>query len=359
MSKFLLTKEHKTKENQILLEIEINNPKKLNVLNKEIVFHLNQTLKTWEKRDDLKLIFMHSSGEKAFCAGGDVVEVVQSLEELKTKGKDISPVVKSFFKLEYETDLRMSEFQKPIVLWGSGIVMGGGLGLFMASSHPIVTETSMLSMPEISIGFFPDVGASYFLNQMPFPFNLWLPLTAYRLNAKEALFLSLSRFSFSSDKKKELFSFLKEVSFSSNEEFSNKLKELEDKALFLLEQKNGLQDHETEIKKALKDRDLKGFYEFMKKSEDKDKTWSFCKKNVLKASPTSMAIIFEQLKRAKTMSLKECFQMEETLAYNLCCKGDFLEGVRALLIDKTGDPKWQPSSVTDIKKEDINFYFQK
>ena len=282
MSEFLNVKEHKTKQNKILLEIEINNESKLNVLNKEIIFTLNQTLKSFEKREDLSLIFIHSAGDRAFSAGGDVVEVVKGVEDLKKKGQDILPVVESFFKTEYETDLKMREFKKPIVVWGSGIVMGGGLGLFMAASHPIVTETSMLSMPEISIGFFPDVGASYFLNKLPHPFSLWLPLTAYRLNAKEALFLGMSSSFFSSSRKEEVFSFLKDNSFSSKEDLTLKLKSLEEESQVLLEQKSWLKDWENKIKQALEKEDAKSFSQFMKESEEEDKTWNFCKKNVSK-----------------------------------------------------------------------------
>ena len=170
-------------------------------------------MREWKHKEKLAAVFIHSSGEKAFCAGGDVAQVYFSILESKKKGNDPALAVQDFFQTEYETDYMLSQLSPPVVLWGDGIVMGGGMGLFMASSHPIVTETSRLAMPEVSIGFFPDVGASYFLNQIENDMGKYLALTACPLNASEACFLNLTQWACRQRDKQNVFDFLLESSF--------------------------------------------------------------------------------------------------------------------------------------------------
>ena len=190
---FINFKEHKKADNSILLEIELNNPKKLNALNFKMIVSLNKKIKEWRNKKELSAIFIHSTGDRAFCAGGDIVQVYSIISESKKRGEDPSLATQDFFQTEYETNYILHQFQKPVVLWGNGVVMGGGMGLFMAASHPIVTKTSLLAMPEINIGFFPDVGSSYFLNQIKEGIGRYIALTACRLNASEAHYLDLTK----------------------------------------------------------------------------------------------------------------------------------------------------------------------
>ena len=351
-------REHKKSDNSVLLEIELNNPRKLNVLNMEMIFSLNRKIKEWKDKKELDAVFIHSSGDKAFCAGGDVAQVYSFILESKKEGKDPALAVKDFFQMEYETDYMLSQLYPPVILWGSGVVMGGGMGLFMASSHPIVTETSRLAMPEVSIGFFPDVGASYFLNQIENDMGRYLALTACHLNASEACFLNLTQWACLQKDKQNVFDFLLESSFKSREGFNDKFNDFYKKPLFLIEQDCWIRDFQKNILRTLEFKNLKSFYDYISKVELEDQKWEHNRWNFLKASPTSLAVVFEQLKRAENQKdLKSLYEMEITMAMHKARSLDFSEGVRALLIDKTKNPKWNPFHIKDLQQTEIDKYF--
>lgn len=356
---FILFREHKKPDASILLEVQLNNPKKLNVLNLEMVLKFNEQIRFWEKREDLSALFIHSAGDKAFCAGGDVAEVYTNILESKKQGKDPALAVQSFFQTEYETNYRLYHFPKPVVLWGNGFVMGGGLGLFMSSSYSFLTENSLLSMPEISIGFFPDVGASYFLNQIEKGLGRYLALTACRLNTAEAHNLKLSPWVFLNQEKDNVFDFLFHASFKDKESFDRQLQKYYKEPEFLSGQSNWIKDFEQDILKALEYQDVKSFSKYLSLTKKEDKKWEQNRENFFKGSPNSLAVIFEQLKRAKgEKSLKALFEMETVLAMNIARNRDFPEGVRAMLIDKDKSPQWKPAHIEDLSLSEIKGYFE-
>lgn len=355
---FIKFKEHKKLDASVLLEIELNNPKKMNVLNLEIMFALNKKIKEWQNKKELSVVFIHSAGEKAFCAGGDIVQIYSKILESKKKGEDPALGTGDFFRTEYGTDYMLFHFPKPVVLWGNGVVMGGGMGLFMASSYPIVTETSLMAMPEISIGFFPDVGASYFLNQIKEDIGRYLALTGCRLNATEAYYLNLTKWAFSQKEKQNVFDFLIETSFSSREEFDNQFKSFHERHKLVLEQDNWIKSFQKEITQTLEYKDLKSFHDYMLKAKLEDKRWEQNRQNFFDASPTSLAVVFEQLKRAKDQKdIKAIFEMEVKIAMHTARNADFPEGIRALLIDKTKNPQWKPNRIEDLDPLEIKKYF--
>ena len=355
---FILFKEHKKQDQSFLLEIQLNHPAKLNVLNLEMILALNKKIKEYQKREDLSVVFIHSAGDKSFCAGGDVAQVYLKVLESKKTGDDPALAVRDFFHTEYETDYLLHQFPKPIVLWGNGIVMGGGMGLFMAVSHPVVTEHSLLAMPEVGIGFFPDVGASYFLNQIPKNFGRYLALTACQLNARSACFLGLTNWAFQHKDKQNVFSFLNNTSFNSKMDFNNKFIGFYKQPQFLSEQRGWFEEFQKEISRALEFKDLNSFYDYLSQAPLEDQKWEKNRQNFLKASPSSLAIVSEQLRKAKKQTdLKFLFEMETVVALNLVCRSDFSEGVRALLIDKTKEPKWKPHHIDDLDSEEIEKYF--
>ena len=352
-------REHKKPDASILLEIELNNPTKLNALNFYMIVTLNKKLREWRYKKELSAVFIHSAGDKAFCAGGDIVQLHSIISESKKKGKDPALAAQDFFQTEYETDYILCHFPKPVVLWGNGIVMGGGMGLFMSVSHPIVTETSLLAMPEISIGFFPDVGASYFLSQIKQGIGKYLALTACRLNASEAYYLDLTKWVYAHKEKQKVFDFLFNSSFKNKEDFNYKFKDFYKKTEFLSEQNNWIKDFQKEIIQAVKFKDLKSFHDHLTQEKRENKKWEQNRQNFLKASPTSLAVVFEQFRRSKDhKNLKSLFEMELIIAMNKSQNSDFPEGIRALLIDKTKDPQWKPSHIKDLDPSKINTYFK-
>ena len=144
--------------------LTLNLEKTLNSLTLEMVHSLTANLKKWANDDAIKAVILRGAGDRAFCAGGDVLALYQSA---------INPVdgicvdAEAFFFHEYQLDYLIHTYDKPIICFGNGIVMGGGLGLMAGASHRVVTETTRIAMPEVTIGIFPDVGATHFLNQLP------------------------------------------------------------------------------------------------------------------------------------------------------------------------------------------------
>ena len=358
MSDFILFKEHKKSDSTVLLEIQLNNPAKLNALNLEMIQKLNQGIKKWRNRQELSSVFIHSEGDRAFCAGGDIAQLYSKIKTSQKNGLDPALSARDFFHTEYETDYMLSQFPKPVVLWGNGIVMGGGMGLFMSSSHPIATENSLFAMPEVSIGFFPDVGASYFLTRIPHRLGLYLALTACRFKARTAQFLNLSAWCFNSKDKQKVFDFLKNSSFKNRADFDIQFKDFYQKPEFLSSQECWIKKFKAEILKALEFKNLSSFYDYFSQVNLEDEQWEKNRQNFLKASPSSLAVVFEQFKRASRQTdKKSLFEMEAVIAMNMSCRFDFPEGVRALLIDKTKDPQWKPGHVDEIDPEEVQKYF--
>ena len=250
MSDFILFKEHKKSDSTFLLEIQLNNPSKLNALNLEMIQNLNREIKSWKDREELSAVFIHSAGERAFCAGGDVAWLYSKIKASREKGLDPALSSKDFFHTEYETDYILSQFPKPVVLWGHGIVMGGGMGLFMSASHPIATESSLFAMPEVSIGFFPDVGASYFLTRVSNRLGLYLALTACRFKSRTAQFLNLAPWFFENKDKQTVFDFLKNNSFKNKADFDIQFKGFYKEPTFLSDQECWIEKFKPEILKT-------------------------------------------------------------------------------------------------------------
>ena len=155
----------------------MNSPKTLNALSYDMTLLLAKRMEVWARDPDLAAVVLRGAGERAFCAGGDLHSMYRSMTENAGKvfGADSFPG--QFFTHEYALDYRIHTFPKPVMVWGNGIVMGGGMGLMMGASHRVVTDTSRAAMPEITIGLFPDVGGSWLLNRMPGKAGLFLGLT--------------------------------------------------------------------------------------------------------------------------------------------------------------------------------------
>ena len=174
----------------------LNAEKTLNALSLEMIDLMAEQLAAWSTDDNIAMVFMQAAGEKAFCAGGDLQNLYQSMltHHASAEKNDIraNPYACDFFNREYRLDYFIHTYPKPILCWGHGIVMGGGIGLMAGASHRVVTEKSRLAMPEIGIGLFPDVGGSYFLNRMPGKLGLFLALTGAMINAADAKFTKLA-----------------------------------------------------------------------------------------------------------------------------------------------------------------------
>jgi enoyl-CoA hydratase/carnithine racemase len=335
-------------------EIVLRRDASLNALSLEMFKGLLHVLSEWEKREDIFFIFLHSSSSKAFCAGGDVKSLALKLREDRE-----SHEVKDFFKFEYKTDYTLQNYSKPIVGWGEGIVMGGGLGLFNGLSHRVVTKKTLLAMPEVGIGFFPDVGSGYFLNKIPFNLGTFLGATGGRFSAQDAHFLKLADYLLEDNMKEKVFSELLRERWSDNQD------EVENKLDYHLNNFQ-IKSHETseaekwkdEIQKRLEFSSWKVIYENLLSWEPPRDSWpSRCLSFFREGSPLSVALTLKHLEKTKTKSCVDVFLDELNFSYQFCKNNDFVEGVRALLIDKDKRPKWEFDNFENILDHKLESYF--
>jgi enoyl-CoA hydratase/carnithine racemase len=330
----------------------LNRQSSLNTLNTEMVCSMKTQFAEWFKDPSVSLIVLQGAGEKAFCAGGDVKSVV-----LEARQDRRSSYPHSFFANEYQLDYAIHHSPKPVVVIGHGITMGGGIGLLAGASCRVVTETSVLAMPEISIGFFPDVGGSYFLNKMPGKLGLFLALTASRMNAADSIFAGLADVFLTQARVISLVDHLAAISDKSL---------LEDRKSLLREIKRFAEQDSASCPAGSLSKKLEQINQACSGSTIQD-VWSALTsaegtfpevKTLKRGSPTSAALIFEQLKRGKNLSLGDCFKMELHMALQCCQENDFIEGVRALLIDKDQKPSWKPERIEEVKLDSIERYFE-
>ncbi len=337
--------------------ITLNNPKALNALNLEMIDALNEVMDACEKDDGIKVLFLQGVGEKAFCAGGDVVGLYRSMKE--TGSGNIPENAAAFFTKEYKLDYRLHTFPKPIISWGNGIVMGGGIGLAAACSHRIVTENSMYAMPEVTIGLYPDVGSSWFFNRMPKNIGMFLGLTGSRINASDAIFTKLADFFVLDEFKEELIEDLSQLNWS-DDIHVDVHNAIQAHYAFSYDEApvSNLRQNYDDIQYLFEHGGLSAIVHNLTTIEPKSQWLSFAKKGFLKGCPMTYRLVYEQIKRAKHMSLKQVFEMELIMSTRCAMNGDLQEGIRALLIDKDGLPNWAVDSISDISDLKVEEFFQ-
>ncbi len=338
--------------------ITLNSEATLNSLNLEMIEALTATMAFWKNSSEVACIFIQGAGEKALCAGGDVRQLYDNIiEQRKVDATQVPAGCFDFFSKEYALNYDIQTYPKPIVVWGHGIVMGGGIGVMVGASHRIVTERSKLAMPEITIGLFPDVGATWFLNRMPSAYGMYLGLTGARLDAADCRFLGLADYYIESTAKQEVVGALLQASWTT--EVANQIDEI----LVNLAKKYTLgvsqaEAHQSFIKQFEQVKTVDEFHAILENCSEKDSWIETGVQSFIKGSPSSAHIIFKQLQDGKSYSLEQVFQTELNLACQCCIHPDFAEGVRALLVDKDQSPKWQPATLEDVTSDWVEGYFK-
>jgi enoyl-CoA hydratase/carnithine racemase len=328
--------------------LTLNAEKTLNSLTLDMVRTLSSTLAEWEADDELSAVILSGAGPKAFCAGGDI----QALYHSATHPENgVCIDAETFFLEEYQLNYQIHCYDKPIICIGDGYVMGGGLGLMAGASHRVVTEKTRMAMPEVSIGLFPDVGSTVFLNQVPYNLGYFLALTGTSLNGADALFCRLADFAIESSQIQSLFDQLQGLSLSNNDEENHQLITAQmnnlkaaPKTLPLSPVKQNL----VILEEACRHDSLSMLTQAISAFDDEN-SWLARAKNLLAdGSALSTLMIYEQLKRHRYADLQSAFMSELVLITNMVRYPDFAEGVRALLIDKDKQPKWVFEHVSQV-----------
>ncbi|MBR9911366.1 MAG: enoyl-CoA hydratase/isomerase family protein [Gammaproteobacteria bacterium] len=330
----------------------LNAPKSLNALTRDMVDILLPQLQQWQADDSIACVVLRGSGDKGFCAGGDVVQLRNS--SLAGDG-----AAAAFFEQEYRLDYLIHTYSKPIVVWGHGIVMGGGLGLLAGASHRVVTAKTRLAMPEVTIGLYPDVGGSWFLNKMPGRSGLFVALTGVSINAGDTLYLGLADHFLAHEQWAEFIAALGDMSWAEPVSHSVDLTRL----LQGLSTSAGeppvsaVREHYDVIQAMTAGPTLEEIVSAITAYSGDDKWLAGAAKTLASGCPTTVYLIAEQLKRSLHMSLREAFQMELVLSANCMGFPNFAEGVRALLVDKDQQPKFEPATLAAVTPELVAAHF--
>lgn len=337
--------------------ITLNSEKTLNSLSLEMIEELKTVLEDWKTADDVACIFLQGAGEKALCAGGDVRKLHDAI--IAQRAIDETKVPQDcfdFFSKEYQVDYAIHTYPKPVIVWGHGIVMGGGIGIMVGASHRIVTERSKLAMPEITIGLYPDVGGTWFLNKMPSAYGAYLGLTGARLDGADCKFLGLADYYVSSSSKEAILNTLGQADWNGdNHQTVSGILDNVSKNIEI--PKSQVAAHHTFIQQFEGVSTLEQFRDILINHPDRDDWINAGLKSFEAGSPSSAHIIFRQLQQGENLSLEEVFLSELNLSCQCCIHPDFAEGVRALLVDKDQSPKWQPATLNDITQEWVDSYF--
>jgi enoyl-CoA hydratase/carnithine racemase len=316
-------------------------------------------LQAWQADSSISMVLLQGAGDKAFCAGGDIRDLYKAM--LAEPGT-YAPYVEEFFTKEYTLDYLIHTFGKPVLVWGNGIVMGGGLGLMAGASHRVVTATSRIAMPEMAIGLYPDVGASWFLNRMPQGCGLFLGLTGASINAADAKFIGLADNFLLHERKAALLEKLLAVKWGdtvalNHQKLSDVLRSEEDQCRTQMPLSN-IRPHQGAIETLASLESLPAVIASVNAMQGEDKWLQKAKESLAYGSPITAHIVFELLKLGQSKILADSFRLELGLSVQCGKLGEFTEGVRALLMDKDLQPKWQYKTVSDVPQSVIDELFR-
>lgn len=337
------------KANNGVALLTLNRPDVLNSLNLSMVSTIHEHLENWKSDDSVKIIIIKGAGNKAFCAGGDI----KSIYEAKNN-KEIRHLAEEFFEEEYELDKYIYNYPKPIIANLDGIVMGGGVGLTYGAKYRIVTEKTRWAMPEVNLGFFPDVGAGYFLNKMPGHIGTFLALTGEMISGVDVLYANAADYLISSSQIDECMNeFINESSYSEdslNEQIEKKLESYKSGYC-----ENELEQIESFINHHFKYESVEEIISSLKadKSEFAQKYYEL----LLKKSPVSLKVILKQLVDYKNKTIDESLEMDRILVSHFLDHNDFYEGVRSILVDKDRNPKYEYTTLGSVPNSFVKSFF--
>ncbi|MGR5353437.1 enoyl-CoA hydratase/isomerase family protein [Vibrio sp. DNB22_19_2] len=335
----------------------LDNASSLNALTYDMLFQLNQQLIKWQDDPHLVCVILNGAGGKAFCAGGDVRTMYQVMHNESKEAT--AEFCTNYFALEYECDYLIHTYTKPIIGWGEGIVMGGGMGLFMGTSHRVVTPKSRLAMPEINIGLYPDVGGTWFLSQIDPEVGLFLGLTGAMVNSSDAVTIGLAEWLLLEEQYPALLEELQQVKWGTAgaKELVSALLQLMEEQVIDSKPTTQICPYLSQIKEACKGNDLELISQRILALESSNQWLENAKQTFAAGSPITAHICFRQVKDYHRLLLADCFRLELTLSVRSALLGEFEEGVRSRLMDKDGAPKWMFNSITDVDERVIDGLF--
>ena len=315
--------------------LTLNRPKALHSLNAEMCKLMTQALLDWQADDAVELIVVdHMPDTRGFCAGGDV-------RMLQESGKEDGREAQDFFAAEYRLNTLIKEYPKPYVAIQDGVTMGGGVGISVHGSHRVATPNTTFAMPESGIGLFPDVGGGWFLPRLDGELGQWLALTGARLKGEDVLAVGVSTH-FSPDA-------------------SGLSDKLCDKGLAALdglrtEAEGSFFPHREEIDRCFGEARVEDILACLRSGSD----WAKAQAETLETkSPLTLKVAHRQLREGGAMSdFRENMRMEYRIGARMVCTANFIEGVRAVLVDRDNKPAWIPATLDAVSEAEVARFFE-
>jgi enoyl-CoA hydratase/carnithine racemase len=339
--------------------VTLNRPAALNALSLGMVEELKAALQRFAVDRNVRGVLLQGAGEKAFCAGGDVRALYDSFHAAGTLHNE-------FFAQEYPLDYLLYRFPKPYIALMNGIVMGGGMGIAQSSRLRVVGDRTRMAMPEVGIGFFPDVGATYFLSRLPGALGSYLALTGTQIRASDALYVGLADYYLPPAAMQSLQSELDDLRWSAAGSTPAR-SDLEQVLARLAAQTGAGPAHEAPLKqlRAAIDQHFAAssvaelLASLQQESRPEYAQWAAeTRKLLLARSPTMLAVTLRQMHMGRSMNLADSLRMELGMVRQCFVHGDFMEGVRAVIVDKDNAPQWRPARIEDVTAESVAAIFR-
>jgi enoyl-CoA hydratase len=314
--------------------ITLNRPKALNSLTLGMVRTMTDALLRWRDDDQIQAVVIDGAGERGLCAGGDIRALYTAIRE-----GDLS-LPRTFWAEEYRLNSLLAQYRKPLIAIMDGICMGGGIGISAHGSHRVVTERSKVCMPEVGIGFAPDVGGTYLLSHAPGELGTHLTLTGETIEAGDAIHCGLADYYVPSERLPELI----EEAATGIERFAEEPPPAE------------LASHRNWIDEVYSASTVEEILRRL--GERQEQKAEFAAKVIGTKSPTSLKVALRELRQARDMTLEQALDMEFRVSMACAHSSEFIEGVRATVVDKDRDPKWSPSALADVDEQRVRSFFE-
>lgn len=344
----------------------LNAPNTLNALSLAMVDALHAQLGAWATDPDIAMVVLQGAGDRALCAGGDLQGLYRALTA--SGGNDVTALalppsmgdyVTGFFEREYRLDHFLHHYPKPLLCWGHGVVMGGGMGLMAGASHRVVTQHSRLAMPEVSIGLFPDVGGSWFLNRVPGNAGLFLALTGSPLRAADALFAGWADHHVMQEHRPAVMQALVDQEWGDTRLVNDAIltRVLVDAHTVPDPAEGALQRNLAVIRQICAGDTLEAVVAGIAQAADRDPWLHTAAATLAAGAPGTVRLAYELLRRTRGLSLAEVFRIEFAAVLHCTAQPDIVEGIRALLIDKDRNPRWQPATLAEADDAWVQPFF--
>jgi enoyl-CoA hydratase len=321
----------------------LNRPKALNALTYAMCEKITELLLEWQDNSEIGAVLIDGAGDRAFCAGGDVILLHDS-------GKAGDSRAEEFWRIEYALNELIHCYSKPYISLIDGFVMGGGVGLSVHGRYRVAGDATVFAMPETGIGYFPDVGGTFFLPRLGMSVGQWLGLTGARLNVGQTCDIGIANLYVPTDKHSDLIEALGMADLDGTDSRVNKV----------LEAFSQVPPAHDAIPKAIKAFNCGSVPEILLSLDRDNSEWAAKQaKNIRRKSPIAMCVTFEALKRGINMTFRQVMTQELDISLNFLRTQDFYEGIRSQLIDKDRNPKWSHSSVDEVSPAQVEQLFRK